>query len=262
MKNQKLIYLNVPVALCEYVIINKLINPFRLFLYLKTLGHKFQMNNILVRGALKTLKISSKKTLETNLKKLVDINWIGFNQNNNTFFVRGFETLLYNINAKRSIGVEFHKSNFKYFRGFLGGAVFGYLSALQHWKQMDKNKGRAKEPSTGGSSQLVTPPCFYPVSVSGVSTILSISLSTAHTLKELACKSKHIITLDNHIPIDIDPTLLMQYLRSAQKTFGKVRVDKKRNKVYEIGPLLVKSNMQYKRRKKTKHIMGDCRGGD
>lgn len=246
MKKQKLIYLNVPIALCEYVIINKLINPFRVFLYLKTLGNKFQMNNSMVREALKTLKISSKKTLEANLYKLIEINWIGFNQNNNTFFVRGFETLLYNINAKRSISVEFHKSNFKQFRGFLGGAVFGYLSILQHWRQINKNKGRIKEPSMGGSAQLIAPPCFYPVSISGVSVLLSISLSTSHTLKELACRSKHIVTLDNHIPLDVDPTHLMQYLRSTQKTIGKVRIDKKRNKVYEIGPLLVKSNMRYK----------------
>lgn len=128
-------YLNIPVSLCQYVLKNKVVPAFKIYLYLKLKGNKMNLDKETISTLRYQLKIHSNKTVWSNIKKLLELNWIGCHPTTNIYYIRGFNTLLKYIDAPKSTGVEFLSEDFNNFQEFLSGAFIGYLSHIQHHRK-------------------------------------------------------------------------------------------------------------------------------
>ncbi len=90
----------IPIGIAEFVVINKLERAFRVFLYLKnTSGGIINSKNLCFTDLGNYTGIKDSRSIQKYLKKLMDINWIGYNKKTGNYFIRSYQYL------KRSEGL-------------------------------------------------------------------------------------------------------------------------------------------------------------
>lgn len=180
----------VPVELCRYVLKKKFTKPFQLYLCLK---HYCSGKTSLIKEDLEEIAdltgYKSIRSVRNNLKKLLKINWIGYNQKSGNYFIRSFGKIkrMCGIESQTGMCYDFDDEGFKNVKRFCIEAVIGYLINTQKKKRWmsEREKGRSKHDTHTSSG-------FFPISSIALAKILYISLSTAHKYKTIAVGAGYI----------------------------------------------------------------------
>lgn len=240
-------HLNVPVGLIKIVLVEKSNNAFKLFLFLKILGHRVKYDKHLILNIKKELNIKSEKTINKHLHTLIDKTWIGLSHNQN-LFVRPFTHILKKENIKRKIRAEFFYRDFGTFDSFLAGAFIGHLSHYRYYQE--KFKKRDEKECINGRSPQFSPSFYFPVASSAIAKMLNKSISNALRMKASAIKEGYILRKQNKIIIAENISILT--LHSLKVSYGEEsqRIKYQDNKAYILGPDLIAPTIHYKTRKK------------
>lgn len=191
----------IPAEMCVYVLTSKLVRPFQVFILLKSKCcgkmrlSKSDMDNVALELGLK-----SGKTISTCLKKLIEINWVGYSKRSGYYFIKGFNQIRKQHKFYRRRGAEFSLDEIKNLKGFLIATTIGLLINAQ------KRRRWAVELSMGGSK---TPAYlrskYFEMANEALAKILKISISTAFEWKNLAEVQGYIKIRKRFTELNIDP---------------------------------------------------------
>jgi len=85
-------YNTIPINVIRYVVQNDLVRAFSIFLYLKNCCDGVMPESDMSFSELgDSVGIKDKRTIQKYLKRLLSINWIGFNKKSRNYFIRGFQ---------------------------------------------------------------------------------------------------------------------------------------------------------------------------
>jgi hypothetical protein len=241
--NPKKKEIKVPVELCFFAIRKKLLPTLKIFLLLKmTSSGKCKLNPKKKQEFSEFCGYCTVRSFNNQLKRLVKLNWIGYSRKAGIYHIRGFENIQRQNHLYKSTGFWFVIQDMQCFDGVIYGAVIGYLSKNQGWKQRtDPERGRSKQ-------LLCKTPGFYPISNRALAKILNISISTASTIKKraeeedcISIKRKRINEPATH---GVYERLKEEY---PEKFFAPIIL---KHRLYQRFPDLIKANLKYGTRKK------------
>jgi hypothetical protein len=185
--NKNIKSLKVPFEFCQYVIKNKLIKEARLLVMLK-----FQFKDITKIDHEDIVFLASElgykcpKQIRSQLKRLIELNWIGYNFETQNYFIRGIDEIRKLLNFTRRQSAEIGYENIKKFKLFAASAVMRSLNNNYRRKltypEAEGNSGPSLQ-ANGKST---------PISNEALSIILGVSLSTAFQFKKDAAKAGFI----------------------------------------------------------------------
>jgi hypothetical protein len=235
--------LKIPVELCFYVVREKMIPEFKVYILLKMLcSGKIRLDGLLKERLSAFCGYKSVKSFNNKLYTLRQIGWVGYNKSTGIYFIRGFVFVQKRHQLFKRSGFWFTIQDMQHFDGVIYGAVIGYLSKNQ-------GKMRRAEHEKGSSHQtLCKSPGFYPISNRSLAKILNISVSTASIMKtraeeasSITIKRKRILEPATH---DVYKRLMETYPeRYLQPIMWKGRF-------YQRLPDLVKAELKFGTRKK------------
>jgi len=169
---------NIPINLIKLVNKKKIVNQFRLYMYLnRNTDGVFSINDKLIEDANSLFGYKTNKSFHNNLIKLLDLGWVGKDKNG-IYFVRGIQWLCdyYGFSSlKRAI---FRDQDFAQFRAFIDSAAIGQVCA--------SIKVRAGKMSLATHLSNVD---GQRLSNSYLSKALNVSMSKAQRMKTLMAKS-------------------------------------------------------------------------
>lgn len=235
----------IPIELCQFVLRKKLSKPFQLYIALK-----LQCDGIIRIGKQDRMEIASQlglksiKTIDSNLQKLIELNWIGHNKVTGWYFIRSYNRLNEKYGFNRRLAAEFRQADIKILKPFIIGAVIGSLIISQ------KRKSKAVEPTRGGSVQVALD--FFPVANDVLVKILKIRKSTACSYKKLANKHGFIKIVSTFK----DTKILAKHIRAfrmANPETNAIAIKKNKTIVFR-GIDHVMCLVNFRRRKKTNYI--------
>ena len=197
----------IPAELCNFVLTSKLIRPFQVFIYLKSkCSGKIRLSKSDMDNVALDLGLKSGKTINSCIKKLIEINWVGFSPRSGFYFIKGFEKIRKQHKFYRRRGVEFNLDEIRDLKGFLIATSISLLINAQ------KRRKRAVERSMSGSK---TPAClrsfYFEIANEALAKILRISISTAFEWKNLAEKQGYIKIRKHFAEIDVNPKLAKEF---------------------------------------------------
>ncbi len=235
----------IPVQICAYVLKHKLVNEFRLYLYLKY----YSKNGNIKLSKSEKVKISKKlncceRTITNTIKKLLALFWIS-KDNNEFYYIRGYECLIRTLGKNSFIyyntRVEFSYSYFDTFRAYLAGAIFGYFLLMQKnklWKE-GRKKIRSYQPF----------PNYLPLALNALVSITKIKKSTLQNLRILAVKHSFLNFESGLIPSkSILVSQLGMYKKGLPENANKIRVIN--GEVFVQTPNRYKTLLRYKKGRK------------
>lgn len=86
--------INVPTALAQYVVKKRMVNEFKLYMYLKfNSSYKIHKNDEAFLLLLRIKGFKSHKTISKHLKRLLSLNWIGYSEKSGNYFIRSFKEI-------------------------------------------------------------------------------------------------------------------------------------------------------------------------
>ncbi|MFN6374281.1 MAG: hypothetical protein ACK4YD_03840 [Chitinophagia bacterium] len=134
-------YLNVPVALCEYVCHNNEFQAFSAYLGLQIcsagiLGLK-QANRLL--SALPGL--SSQPSRRKALKQLINIGWIGFDNNQRVIYIRSMRRICLNMGLSNSKVLRLNQADLQHVKYFIYAALLN-AKLIQQQYAIKRQSGR------------------------------------------------------------------------------------------------------------------------
>ena len=241
-------YLYLPVDMCAWAISNKFISPFQLYVYLKgACSGKMKINN---RDELESiaedLGYKSYKSINNNLTKLKQNNWIGYSKKSGYYFIRGLDEIRKTLNLKYRSAARFNMKDILKFKAFIAAVVIGKLANQQKKKKREK---RVTERNMRRSNQITRRSSqYFPVSNIALAKVLNISVSTAFLLKKSAFRADFIDLRKNLTPIAIQLNCLKHYKKVHEDIAHKIIVWKGKAYIQESDTVIPK--IYFKRRKK------------
>lgn len=235
-------YLLLPIALCRKVVQEGIESPFRLYVYLNlTTSGKLKLQRGLKNEMAKDLGFRTFKSINVNLDRLTELNWIGYDKKNKVIFLRSLDKIRKQegINSRSAVSVEIE--DLEHFKAFLSGALIGWAVKYSKGKEWERarKKGRAMQNSHS----------FHPSASNGLSRFYGISLSKAHRMKQWAKEAGYIELLSDYEVIANQTTYFNHYKRHSNEG-NKLRRSK--GKILLQKPDLIFSGMRFKNRKKLK----------
>jgi hypothetical protein len=234
----------IPVELCEYVLKHKISKPFQLYILLKSrCDGKMRLPQENFDAIADILHRRSGKTIQNNLKKLRQLNWIGYNKKSRMYFIRGFEFLQRFLKMSSRTAAEFDINDICQIQAFLAAAVIGYLVNQQRKKRwmLGSKKGGPKQ-SVHTSSD------YDKVATSLIASKLKVSLSTAHSLKQMAKKAGYISIVSHFDHLDIDPRAKNMMKKAVPEYRARIRVDNGTLALQQADEII--PQLRFKKRKK------------
>ena len=254
-------YLLIPSELCSYVINYRIVNGYKIYLWLQIYySGKFTINVNMIQRLMKDLEFKSDKTVFKWIRVLKELDWIGYNKRSSIYFVRSFETIRKDLNFRIRSSAILYKSDLPKLKAFLIGVVISNLIRNQEGRK------RRADLKWGRSKQLYRySPLYFPVSLKVISKCLNVSISTAQIYKKLSesegyikCKNDYKILAE--IPGNFKVQLAtINNLRKSYPEFAH-RMFIKENKILYQLPDLIYSSILFKKRKKLEHNNGDNKG--
>lgn len=171
-----------------------------IFLYLKfNSSGKIHKDALPFRTIKWDLGISQERTFMKHFKKLLDANWIGFNNITGYYFIRGFDRLRieYNYKSRQAVTLQYH--DLRVLKAFLVAAIIGSKVNLQkyYWQYVAKrklkpvaNKRDATSPAKVYVNQV--PPEYHGLGLNGIAKLLGCKKTRASQLKNSAAKAGFI----------------------------------------------------------------------
>jgi hypothetical protein len=195
----------VPIAQCIYVLENNLEKPLQLFLLLKHLYPEGKLKFTKEETSLLCLILDvNKKTIEANVKKLLELNWVRLNEKTNYYLLYSFDRIRKRECWDSRASIEFYPNDIFRVQAVLGAALYGYLHK-DFWRKVKKEKNVLIKQRT---YHFLFPSFNFklegaPVSVNGVKELFNISKAKASRIKNLAKKEKLISIEKTFQVIDI-----------------------------------------------------------
>lgn len=248
-------FFNIPVSLCEHVVINKFIAPFRLYMYLKAICSGQMRITAKVKSQIAKDLGTNPKTINNQLRKLQEKNWIGYNPKSEYYFIRCFAKVMQieGLKGRRGVGLSIKNDlllDKKRFAAFNYAALIGYLAIVQKWKRKYLQKSEHSTGSSNHNLRKFSSPVFAQVACNALQRIYKISRGTAHKFKKEAAKYGYIDLKGNldKLPILVNEVPFFQ--KANPDVAARVKVRK--GKVYlqvadKIDPFL-----EYPKRRKYK----------
>lgn len=217
-------------------------SPFRLYVYLNlTTSGKLKLQRGLKNEMAKDLGFRTFKSINVNLDRLTELNWIGYDRKNKVIFLRSLEKILKKegINSRSAVSVEIE--DLEHFKAFLAGALIGWAVKYSKGKEWElaRKKGRAMQNSHS----------YYPSASNGLSRFYGISLSKAHRMKQWAKKAGYIELLPNYEVVENRSTCF-NYYRRYHPEGNKLR--RYNGQIILQKPDLIFSAMRFKSRNRKK----------
>ena len=249
-------YLVIPFDLAQFVLENRLTNPFRLYVYFHlTTSGRFELNKV-IDQVCKDLEIKSKKTIHKNLNRLVELDWFGRKRKTDIYFLRSIEYLHQKCKHKRW-ATRIYINDLKHFRAFLAGSVISSLvnSMLRMRKPERLKKGLSLQGFRSHHG-------YWLVASKMIAEVLNISTSSALKYKILAQRYDyiHIQSNSKFVPGNLSMEFVNLYKEFHPEEANKVRMFEGRVGIQL--PDLVRTNMLLVRRKKSNTYSKGYKGRD
>lgn len=237
-------YLKIPVDLCTYAFGNKVLKPFRLYILLTSAT---QGNIVLTEKDEETISLllgyKSKKSIKNNFSKLKALGWIGHDQKQNKYWIRGFDELRTKLSIPNRKAVEFGIEYLKDFEEFCFAAVVGKLITYQIWQ------GRLARMKRGRAFHDLPPKSGYFYFACGyLAKVLKTSKSTIVRCKKKAKEAGYLDIIPSYTTMPIKPQELKSFKANDYELYGKMYIKERR--VVEPGPDQIKVFLTYRKRKK------------
>lgn len=203
-------YTNIPIALIQYAVSEHCLPALKLYTWLKMScsGQRVISTDDKISIA-QSLGYKNRKSVDNQLRKLLSMNWIGYNTDTNIYYIRGYQFIQKIIKAKTAVRVncsanELKRSNF---RGFVGGVIFGYFAYLQLINNRYKRKNRSRKNvpvyEKGCTKQGAKFSTYYEVANIVVAKALNIASSTACSFKRKAYSKGYLSIKKSYSSISI-----------------------------------------------------------
>jgi hypothetical protein len=201
------------------------------------------IGNIELTYIAETLDLKTKKAVKNNINLLLERNWIDFDKSTGYYYIRGFDKIRKLLGLKKRTGAEFNSKDIKKFKGFITGAVIGYLAISQRRKRRagDLNSGRSNAPARHNLQ-------YYEVANTGIAKILKVSVSTAFEYKQLAKKEGYILVKKRLLSIGVPAKYIELYKNVNPDEANKIRTSNGDLLIQQID--LITPCISFRRRKK------------
>ena len=238
---------NIPVDLRIHTLQNKLTRSFQLYIFLKSTcsGKRLITQNDRINFSV-DLDLKTTKTISNHFKKLLSLNWIGYNPKSKYYFIRSFDRVKEIENLDYRTAAEFDPKEIRKFKAFIIGAVIGYLVNSQKKDRRHEPKKTRKYCSKPGRH-----PSYFPISSEVLANILNVSQSTAHSYILLAKNAGYIRMKKNNL----EPTgISVSHYQGIKRTYPELNLRIKNNQLFIQKANRYAPNIHFKTRKKTKII--------
>jgi hypothetical protein len=123
----------IPIGIAEYVVQNKLERTFRVFLYLKNTSNGIVSSKEISFSELcNNTGIKDTRSIQKYIKKLLDINWIGYNKKTGNYFIRSYQRLKQSVGVVTKHGVNIDLKDLKTLKWQLcTGLIYFRLNGLK-----------------------------------------------------------------------------------------------------------------------------------
>lgn len=143
--------------------------------------------------------IKTEATIQKHVCKLMDYDWLGYNEKTQLYFIRGFKRIAIIENHATQKSAVFNEAYFANFRAWCGAVMYANLYRKEKWrrkKEVASNMVEASQPSKNA-------PLFLPCSTLGFAKYYGLSLSKSSELKKLAFNAGFIDVNKNYSPVAI-----------------------------------------------------------
>jgi hypothetical protein len=218
----------LPVQISEYVLDHDLVRPFQIFLYLKMFaGDKIADTDPVFEKLRNDLRMTDPKnrTFKNHFKKLLELNWIGFNKKSGIYHMRSFDYI-------RAInGFKGRRATKLFYKDISQLQV--YISAIMICKEIyaqkfywERVKRRARTATIkrdvamqAASSFLPSQPPYYGICNKTIARLLGCKYTNACNLKQAAANARYITT--RHRYKDVAELLKLDYSLRANYALSK-----------------------------------------
>jgi hypothetical protein len=239
---------SIPLDICYYVAENKVYNPFKLYLCLKnSCSGIIKIDKDFKEKAAKELGYSTVKSVDNNLKKLLALDWVGYDENTGLYYVRGFKRVRFKVGVKRRYLAKYNFDDLKVVKEFIIAAILADLWNIIKQRSLKElafiKRGKA-------SQVLLSSAKYMPISNKYLAQVIGCSISTAYELKKLAEECK-LIKIKKQLR---KTTISKKYLHA----YKDANPEYSRKIVIRNGALFIQeadevsSNVQLTKRKKPK----------
>ncbi len=183
--------MNIPITLISYSLSNKIVNQFRLYLYMKKVtSGQFKLDEKSMNDACDFLEIICSETFFKNLDWLVKNKWVTVNSYTNSYRVISFTRLCHKLRIPTQTGVVFETDDFRTFRPFLYAAVIAWQVRRKDWveRQPVRKEGRT-------SKSMPAMKAYFPKSEMPnryLAKVLDLDYSTVSKYKKAAARAGYI----------------------------------------------------------------------
>jgi len=186
----------VPLEVGNYVISKSMEKPFKLYLLLKSMCNgQIKLNEHDFERIALLLDYKCKKSVKNNLKKLISLNWVGYNKTSHYYFIRGFDFIRRQKGFKRRTAIYVNLKQINHLQEIL---LAGLITKLIK----NRIRGIVKDADCKGrrpNQALRNIPDYFPISATYIAKILNISVNKAFRLKHSAAALKYITIKKNFI---------------------------------------------------------------
>lgn len=185
----------IPIELIKFVMRHKLGKVFQLFIYLKCYSSgKVHRDSFQFQSISTVLGIRDKRTINTYINTLLQLNWIGYNPASGYYFIRGFDFIRKTLQIKsRKAAIFDYREVDLLAEGFLSGALIcEQIKAQQYyWEVSQRRQAKSATKKLGVANQGFpapdTPrPPFYGLSNQRIAGLLFCKMTRACELKQQA----------------------------------------------------------------------------
>ncbi len=184
--------LQIPLELSKYVIANELERPFAIYLFMKMYSDgKIKKDSPVMVELQNVLRVKNRRTTTKHFAKLIELNWIGYNDKSKIYFVRSFHHLRFIHDFKSRKSTTFFAKDLKQIQAFLAGSIIADNVRNQeyYWEKVKRRKPRTatkKDVAKQFKASSKTSPNFYGLSIREIAKKLNCKTTRAVQLKHAA----------------------------------------------------------------------------
>jgi len=185
----------IPIELIKFVMSRKLGKAFQLFIFLKCYSSgKVHRDSFLFQSISAALGIKDKRTINTYINALLQLNWIGYNPASGYYFIRSFDFIrkVQQFKSRKAAIFDYREIGLLA-DGFLPGALIcEQIKAQQYyWEVSRRRQAKSATKKLGVANQDfpapdTTQPPFYGLSNQRIAGLLFCKMTRACEFKQQA----------------------------------------------------------------------------
>lgn len=179
--------------------------------------------------------IKTETTIQKHISKLIAFDWLGYNEETQLFFVRGFKRISIIENHETQKSAVFTGAYFTNFKAWCGAVMYANLYRKEKWRRKKEAASKLVEASQPSKNA----PLFLPCSTLGFAKYYGISLSKSSELKKIAFNAGFIDVNKNYIPAGIPTHEKLLYQKHGDpKIANRLRITKGEVYLQQIDTIL------------------------